>query len=304
MFGGLAAALLLAQLFLPRPRFSRLWDGIFDAGHAVVFGGIAWAVWVILCAYERPRRALFRGLAAFGVAAWFGFLTEAAQIPGPRNADLWDGLRDLAGAAGVLLLVAAGHRGRRLPRQVVITVAMGALLIGFWLGMRPLTVHVSRTLQLPSLARFDRPWGRSLVGLRDATITWQTRPGPTGTPVAAAEITYLAQGVYPAFMLHEPHPDWSGYTDLALDLFIPGDLPRTLLFRVVDRGIGSDYTEQFGRTLEFAPGWHQVRFPLESVSVAISGRRIHLDEIQSLVIFVPAPETPFRIVLANLRLER
>ena len=99
----MSAGLLLLLHFVEPPGTGLWTRTFFDAAHVPVFGIVAPCVFVatgIRAQWNLPRRCAVVAAAVLVLS----IISEAAQIPGRRDASLHDLLFDWLGAAGFLLL--------------------------------------------------------------------------------------------------------------------------------------------------------------------------------------------------------
>jgi len=214
--------LLLFLFFGDMPEHSRFWRAFFNAGHAALFGVIA----LIIHGFLRDagqRRPL---LVAFGATVALGGATELLQMLQRRgDPSLADLLRDTAGAAAFLLLVAAARppvrggllgrsrfrrahhalsTGRRAVsepdepmvhpgtgvgprwRMLAIGAAAAILLAAGWTLLETSAAYIARNRAVPMLFAPDGPWWEdTFIQLEQNTLT-PASPAPHATAGAAA----------------------------------------------------------------------------------------------------------------------
>jgi VanZ family protein len=137
LFIALAVSLLAFLQFFQPPRVNRLWLSAMDAGHVPLFGVFALAILGLARSVTRKREAhpLRPYALAFVITSMVSALTEILQYFGPRDADVVDLARSVAGAAIFLLVVLLFDRatlpadpGRRRTARAAILAAAIVLL--------------------------------------------------------------------------------------------------------------------------------------------------------------------------------
>ena len=325
----LSAAGLAAQLLIPCPGGSILWNGLFDAGHVVVYGLVALTALGLIRA--RTRRPFHRPLAphavALAITAGLGAATEGVQALGLGDASLGDLGRDILGGVAFLLAsIAVGgiepltgpkrtssHRGTHRR-----TAALGALL-ALTLALGPLggtvLAYLQRNAAFPVLCSFDRRWERTFVRAGDQADLERIAPPPgwsrgtPGVPDRARARTDLAgrltfhPGEYPGLGIHELAPDWRGYERLVFDAYSEFDTTVTIELRINDARHDNAWADRFNRVLTIRPGANRIEIALAEVERAPRGRMMEMDQMRTLVLFAHRPARSFAIGLDEFGLD-
>jgi hypothetical protein len=296
-----AAAALALQISVGTPQKSRLWSAAFDAGHAPLFGLVAIAV------LQLARRAgrLRPYVLALAVTLAAGAATELIQLLGPREASLRDFAWDALGA-GIFLLVAFAIRERNSRGRVLALVVAVLLAI---VALAPLAAtawdYVQRNAAFPHLCGFDAAWERRFVVTQDAELTITAPPGGWVRDGSgkAGRLTFLP-APYPGLAIDEPHPDWTGYDSLVVDLYSELPQPKNIALRIHDARHDQSYYDRFTRRLVVPPGPSRFAVSLDEVARAPRGRRMDLARIRCILIFAVDPPDSFSLYLDAIRLER
>jgi hypothetical protein len=300
LFGGLLLlAVVMAVIALVPANTSdgALLEAIFDAGHVPMFVVFAWIV-LWLSRSTIPGSAVRHYLAAAILIVLAGLGTEFLQKFGERDAGWTDFGRDLlGGGAGLLSVWALG--ARTWPARVgALVVALALVVIGLAEVVR---VHFDlrdRDAGFPSLASFDAPWEHRFVHGRESELDRVQAPAAWGAGTVGRVTFGIA--AYPSLAIHEPFPDWSGYS--ALELAIWAEESAVLTVRVHDRDHDQTYSDRFNREILVQPGLNQVRIPLADVEVAPRNRQLNLREVAGVAIFADHPAKPFTLWFDDLRL--
>lgn len=325
----LSAVGLAAQLLIPCPGGSILWNGLFDAGHVVVYGLVALAALGLIRA--RSRRPIHRPLAphaiALAITAGLGAVTEGVQALGLGDASLGDLGRDILGGVAFLLAsIAVGREGalsgprRTGPRRGTHrrAAAIGALL-ALTLALAPLAgtvlAYLQRNADFPALCSFDRRWERTFVRAGDdARLEIETPPsgwtrGKSRNEARdeprsnrAARLTFL-RAEYPGLVMNELYPDWRGYERLVFEAYSELDSTVTLELRINDARHDNAWADRFNRVLAIRPGANRIEIALAEVERAPRGRTMETDQMRTLVLFAHRPARTFALWLDEFRLE-
>jgi len=300
----LAAALLGVLAVAPRPRTGRMWSLLYDSGHAVLFGGVALALFGSLRAWGLSRAWVYP--AAFVLASGIGSISEAVQFFGPRDADLMDAARNAAGAAAFLLTVGVVDIPN-LPRRVKILSLLGAvLLVGSCLvaPARLAAAYVHRARVYPRLADFESLWERPLVGVSDADL--DRLPPPSNWDNAsghAARITFHPSDGYPRLVFRAPPADWKPHDMLVFELYSEEPDTVSLHLRIHDKAHDETWTDRYRVSFRVAPGAHVIRIPLTEVAAGPRDRALQLDKVESMALFLNRPEAEVVLWMDAFRLE-
>jgi VanZ family protein len=307
---GLLVSLLAFLQFFRPPEDTLLWISFLDAGHVPLFG--VFAV-VVLALFPRGAHPLRRYVVAFGVTAVVALLVEVSQYFTPRDADIVDWIRGLAGTLAFLLvaLVFDGKALRALPGRRgrlrgVLVAAAAAILAAAFASFAGLSIaYLERGRSFPRICDFESAWESTFYKTAyGAELT--VVPPPPGWEQAhghrVGRLTFL-YGKYPGFHLREMAPDWRGYDRLCLDIYSENRSARTLELGVRDRRPYDDYTDQFNRTLTIHPGLNAVCIPLSEIRTGPKDRVMDMSRMARLTLFAVRPDTAFTVYLDGIRLE-
>ena len=295
-----AAAIVFLSVFSP-PKTTLLREALLDAGHAPLFGVVA----VALLRFLSPPGTCARRpyLRAWMLTVVLGAATEGAQFFGPRDADPLDLARNVAGATA-FLLIAAVFDGQKRKRGPLIAAAFALLGAASFPAAATAVDYLRRDAAFPILCDFESAWTLRFAGVSDAEMDLVAPPAPCGPNGGnrTARVT-LHPATYPGFGIREPYPDWTGYEELALDVYseLPGDL--LLELRIHDAVHDQTWADRFNRTLVVHPGCNAVRVRLSDVRAAPRGREMDMARIRGVVLFVDGLEEPRTLYLDSFRLE-
>jgi len=208
----LIIGVLLAHLFQPSEA-SALAAETIRSLHGPGFGVVALIIIKFLRSGGRPT-VVYTRAAAF--AMLLAVLAEAAQISGPRSAQISDIFVDALGILGFLGTAAILERQFReaigKPRVVlVLVISIPALVLTVTPTLSLSFALAMRAQVLPQILSFDKGWERVYSSGEDAQL--EIVPAPMGWPEGSGNIARLRSAGQWGLMLHiYPHPDWSEYS--------------------------------------------------------------------------------------------
>jgi hypothetical protein len=305
-----AAALLVILEGVDFPEDTYLLKEIKNAGHIPLFGLMSLVVLGMSFALlnrKLPSR-IWHYLVAFLFTGFLGFLSELFQKFTPRDADFWDIMRDIAGAAIFLLIWMTFDKNMRESLGKLgrwgkpLTIWSAAVIIGL-VAISPViqwTVsYKQRSDNFPVICSFDteREADFADVCRSDLSIS-ETPSGWSGHDSTRVGRWDIRPGDWPQIYL-EPYPDWGGYNSLDFDTFSTEDTALTAILRI------ADYTRDgaaFDRRITIQPGLTCLSIPIEDIRTQSRKRPLDITDIRIIQIIFEKPRTSFTIYLDNLRL--
>ena len=298
-------AVLILTLHFFRPVQGGLWFQVFfDSLHVPVFGLIAVAVFMItgtIEAWRLRQRLLVTAVSVFVIS----ILSEAAQIPGPRDASFEDLVADWFGATGFVLLALAVHARRHIGRSASRVYALaGSAVLLIALSDLALTsaAFLERNARVPMLVTFDSYLGQRFIRTQNAVLERVS----DGTGNNSRAKIRLGNGAWPGVIFHDIWPNWSSYSTLLFELEAIGDEPLEINIRVHDHAHkqGSQpYSDRFNSRLTLRPSPQTFRIPLETIANAPKTRSMDLARIDGIVIFGSSKVAGRQFWLSDIRLE-
>ncbi len=189
---------------------------ILHSLHGTGFAILAILVYLVL-RWQFPGRRNY--LAAGLVTFVFGLISEAAQIPGPRDAQLKDLFVDSLGIFGAIGLLAAINAGVSRDLRPALRVSLFATaLIALSVACLP-TLWLSyamfrQQLDFPQVLTFESLWERSTFG-QTASSRPSVVDAPEDWPVDGEHVAWSEEsGRWGIFISIKPAPDWRGYSSL------------------------------------------------------------------------------------------
>ncbi len=244
------------------------------------------------------------GIVSFGV----GVLSEAAQIPGPRDAQFSDLVVDGLGVFGALGVLSAFDEdvrrklsGWRKPALPVL--ASLCLLIAcaptIWLSY----AFTRQYLAFPELLTFEQGWERPTFGQ-----TSQVRPtivaAPKGWPAAGKWVGRSTEAGRRGTLVYlHPWHDWTGYSKLS---FIVATTSGETTIRISVRDMAQDdeyHGIAYDRIVNVAEEPRRVSVTIDEILSVVDVRPIDISRVESVVIGTTEPGKGIEVLLDDFRLE-
>lgn len=309
---GILVLLLFLELFeLPDDTF--LLRELQDTGHTPLFGLLSLLVLslsrLLLVGFNLKICDYYR--IALVATMFLAVVSEMLQIIGPRDADLVDLLRDLAGTVSFLAVqwsfdrhVTAESRTRstRTRRRWLF---LGVIL--FLVSLTPLAVwqvaYFYRDAIFPQIVSFDSYLANRFLVANGAEL--KIVEPPNCWPAHGDNLVgrlILSPGRYPGLAISEIYPDWRGYDYLEFTLFSPRLDTVHLEVRINDRWHDNEFSDRYNSSLTVVPGLNQFSFRLTEVAAAPLTREMDMTDIRAVMIFAVKPAEEIRIYLDDIRL--
>jgi hypothetical protein len=297
----LAIGILAVAHLINLPGVSRWWAEILNLGHVFMMGAfslIALGITGDLLGSRVPNR-LQQYMIALGVTVAVGGLFELAQIPGPRDADIVDFVRDAAGALSFLSMYmlfdpqmsVIRSKWNRWTNAAIPVVAAGVILIASIPAIRWTAAVYYRNCIFPTLCTFNSNCEPLFWTYRDATL--ERVPPPEGwsraTDSLVGRMTCLPSP-RSGFAINQVYPDWRAYTLLKVPLYLNETEPTGFFVQIEDREYQGSDADRFTYRTEISPGANLVSVPLELSARLPDGRVPDLRHIE-IVYFYTADTT-------------
>ena len=308
----LLAVLLGAVVFSPQggPN-DTLWMGtLHNFAHGPIFGCVALILLYGLRSHARFVSQSFvrQYLIVFALTAVLGLATEIVQRFTGRDSSVEDLITDMLGAASFLLLFAAFDPGRKVRvRNSASFVVPGLIALGVlcWPLVLTARAYIDRARAFPVIADFTQGVGLRFISARNATIEVLPMPAQwAGADGERALRVSLGGGDWPGVELWEPSPDWTGYRELAIELFNPHAFELDVSMRIDDRHHNDQMGDRYNARIELPPQARTtIRIPLAEIESAPRGRKFDLKRTARLLIFRRAAMQNETFYLVRVRLE-
>lgn len=316
--GWLAAAAALAAVleWLPKPAHTVLWDAVYDAGHAPLFGTgalIALRLSLVWLRRRLPDRAWHYAV-AFAATVGAGAAAELHQhwLPG-RDADPVDLLRDAIGAAAFLAVAATADRRLRAERPAVarrrawVWAAAALALAGTATPVGAVALaYRAHARALPRLIGFDRWWDRWFVAAHHGATAHLAAPPPDWPDARGGALAVdFGAGHGPRVDIVDVPADWRGYRRLVVSLYANSAEPVRVAVRLRDRfpSEGDADAAQYDAWFDVGPGPDRAVVDLAAAHAGARPRPLDVAAIRSVTLVMPGQSHPVRLFIDELRLE-
>jgi len=279
---------------------------ILHSFHGTGFALLAVIVWWLL---QRRYPDSFNYLLAAGITMGIGIVSEAAQIPGPRDAQFNDLIVDGLGVFGALGLLAAFDPQARSqltrPVQVILPtiagVALGiACVPSVWFSYALVQQHRA----FPHLLTFEHAWESAVYSqperqrpvLVESPANW---PGGGGTVARSREA-----GRWGIFISIKPAIDWNEYSRLSFVVASAGE-PIAMDIAVKDIRQKDVEKEQsrFYKAFQAGPEPRRITVTFEEIARGASNGPFDFSKIESIVLSAAKPGSGAEVLLDDFRLE-
>ncbi len=313
--GTLSLVLLAVLQTVNVGRTDQLHGALIDYYHVPLFAALTWCLLgltsILASTPPRSRGRLVYG-ATLGIAAAIALLSEIAQIPGARDADLADLLRDMAGILALLCVAASfdaqplfGLNWPRNARRTVLWSIAAALVLAAATPVADTAlVHCQRLRRFPLITGFETPLECREVAIRKGRLDilpppaqWRSAQGNS-----AARFTFDRANDLSGFTIPHPISRWEGYRYFRTDIYSELDTSVTIILRIYDFKHNSERKDRFECTLVILPGEQSFCIPLDDVRAAPAGRETEMNRIASIVVFAETSWSAFMLWFDSFRL--
>jgi len=308
----------LAGLFIVMigelPGNSLLWREAQNTAHIFAFGFLAIISLLLVQSTSglKKHHPAWTYPIAVIISLLAGISIELIQMGIGRDAEVHDVIRDLLGILSFLGLYAyfdpALSRYRNQQNRRILSVAMLASLALLIAGLIPLTnltvSIVQRNTAFPTLIDFSQRWPSAFITTQDAELSVVNLPvqWQHNEPQRFSRMTvYPAR--YPGLALHEPVPDWSGYSALSFHVYSGATQPFKLALRINDQQHNQEYEDRYTTSFMIMHGANQIRIPLDEIRNGPVDRKLDMQSIDKLMLFAVEPDQPLQFYLSNFNLE-
>lgn len=227
---------------------------------------VTFAVFTLLRLYRRgARNYWYTALIAVGIAIF----AEAAQIPGPRNAELSDIVVDTIGIAGALGILALLDRDLRrrlalMSRLIILGVTVPAVLYSVGPTAGWSYSWLAQQQAVPALLTFENRWERWTVGNRFSGSI-ERIPVPDGWPISgtAIRVTSSRRG---GVLEWKAYPDWQEHAALTFLAASDDGSVHSMTITIEDmRHAGMPEPNRYRTTVQVGPVPTRFRIPIDVI---------------------------------------
>ncbi|MDH4055533.1 MAG: hypothetical protein OEV58_09165 [Gammaproteobacteria bacterium] len=304
-FVAIAALVLiaLAHRFSPEQP-SHFLDKIVHSLHAPGFAGVTFFVFAILRLYHRgSRNYLYAGAIAMGI----GVLSEAAQIPGPRDAEFSDLVTDGIGIFGALGLLVLFDRDIKQRIAVITRRRIGyATLLALLVSFGPTALYtyalIAQKNALPVLLSFEQRWERLIYSMPgsnrmdriDAPATWPVKG-------KVVRVTSSRRG---GLLEWRPYPDWSQSDNFSFVAATgDGKVWEVLVYIEDSRPNGVKESNYLRSIVEIGPNPTRIRIPFTTLRAESDTRPFEIAHVKRVFLRLNERTGGIPVILDDFRLE-
>lgn len=260
--------------------------------------------WLINARFPTRTNYLLAGIVTLGI----GVVSEAAQIPGPRDAQFSDLLIDGLGVFGALgLLAAFDHSIRKIisrPLQLALPLSASLALTiacapSLWYSYALIQQH--RTV--PQLLTFEHAWERTTFG-QTVDIKPSIIPAPDGWPVAGGFVAKAREnGRWGIFIsLHTVH-DWRDYSAVSFVAAAPaGNFSMDIGVKDMAKN-GEYHGVRFYKTVKVTPEPRRFTITFSEIRARPENRDFDFALVEAIVLSASRPGSNTDVLLDDFRLE-
>ena len=283
-----------------------LFDAFAHSLHAPGFAAVALAVLFML-------RKSHPGLSAYILAALsasgISVLAEAAQIPGPRDAQISDLVIDATGIVGALGIVAAFDPLvkdvlSKVQRIMIAAFSVVALAVAFlpsaWYGYSIFSQH----RLMPQLLTFEHAW--------ESVAYWQTKDhspelidAPHGWPAAGGSVALATESGHDGILIRiNPYPDWSGFSALSFVAASNSRSVHKLAIVIKDiRPRGNRSSNRYRNEFYVGPNPTRHVLNIADLQTLNSGRPFDLSHVHTIILSAAKPGNDVSVLIDDFRLQ-
>jgi hypothetical protein len=167
-------------------------------------------------------------------------------------------------------------------------------------------MYWERWQQLPQLVSWHSSSAYHFVASESAEmhVAKLSRWSAAGDEVAM-QVVPLHESRWPGISINEPWPDWSQYSQLAIEIINPNDAPLALSVRIDDRLHTNQYDDRFTRQYAVVPQTRTTLFvSLADVQASPRLRQLDLTQIAVVILFQDANLGALPFYVCGVRLVR
>ncbi len=304
---------LISYIELPSDSF--LWRELQNTGHTPFFGVLSLIILALsaLILGKRIKHPWGHYIISFCAASFISALIEYLQIVGPRDADIADFMRNIAGIFSFLgtASVVDGRlsefwkASRQKYRYILLVFSMAI----FILSLVPLASwsvsYFQRNKAFPVICGFDSGWEASFARPEGAKLDITVPPRKWGKPAndLVGKLTFK-KTTYPGLVIEEPYPNWGDYEYFSFSVYSQLSAPVAIGLRVDDAHYNERDDDRFNGPLEVNPGPNEFIIKLDEIRSGPMFRDLDLESVAVVIIYSSRPEEEFVLFIDNILLSR
>ncbi|MCD6161706.1 MAG: VanZ family protein [candidate division Zixibacteria bacterium] len=308
------AAIILILLKFNLPMNTFFWREIHNWGHIPLFGIMSVLIlnlsFIIL--RTKIQKRYLHYIFAFCITIMLGVMLEYLQISGPRDADIWDVVRDIIGAIiflGAYLICDGKMAGlfKDRNKKFMIILAAGLLMLIIF-SILPAAIwgsaYLYRNWNFPIICGFESILENKFLEPQDAKLEitalpegWQNIKGEQ-----AGRLTFLP-AEYPGLNIKEPYPDWTAYGTFCFSIYSELEKPIALHIRIDDLHYNQTWEDRFNYSFTVLPGFNQIDISIEEIRQGLVNREMDMTAIAAVLLFAHNPPDTFSFYIDDIMLK-
>ncbi len=303
---GALAFIIAWHLYEPR-QISRTATALIKSFHAPGFALVSLAA---LWAFKRRGHGNSAYWYAGGMALAAGIIAEAAQIYGPRDANIGDLVKDAIGIVGALgTAVLLDSRAREVINKLWLAViaifSVTAVVAAFSNSVALGYALLARYQAMPALLTLEHDWeSRLYPELRKGTASVVPRPANWPAPGGDFVLRAKPAGRWDVIIHLFPYPDWRGFNQFS---FVAASADNqvhkvTVAIRDIRPGPGIK-PNRYGRSIEVSPTPQRFTVSFTSIAGAANKRPFDFRRVDSVYILMSDKDRSAVLLLDDFRLE-
>ncbi|HEY8240148.1 MAG TPA: hypothetical protein VIH35_01815 [Kiritimatiellia bacterium] len=300
---GFLIAVLLSLFFIPGLTSMSYGDRLRAYGqdffHFPLFAAIAAA---LLAWWPRRGSHVTKAGIVTALAVGLAAVVELTQPYVGRTA-AWDDL--LLGAAGCVSVIAV-YVGLRSASMVLKKCLGTVATVLFIVAMAPLVLIVADRARaaraFPLVDSFERRTEPGRWKSEGCSVS-QVRAHATHGSQSLKLVVDGSGAKYPSIFLTDGPMDWQGYRRFAMDVFLEGEVSRSLWVRADDKP-NPKYADRAQTVVELKPGRNTIWIDLGAFSLKPDSTLLDLSNIHTVVIFLDGPRAKDTIYIDRLILSK
>jgi hypothetical protein len=280
-----------------------------DILHSLHGPGFALLALAILWYLQHQCRSVVNYILAATIAMGIGLVSEIAQIPGARDAQVQDLVVDALGIFGAIGVSASLDRKVRaairtwarlaLPTSAGVALAI-ACVPTIWLSH----ALIQQNRAFPQLLTFEHAWEGATYSQPEKRRP-STEPAPVNWPTGGQTIARAREsGRWGIFISLKPLPDWRGYERLSFVAASAGE-PTKIDIGVKDvrrREAGKEQS-RFYKALQVDSTPKRYTVAFAEIEERASDRPFDFSRVESIVLSAANPGTNVEVLIDDFRLD-
>jgi len=261
--------------------------------------------WLVFQFWRRRRLLVFGGAVRYGLGITLlvggGVELIQAAMPG-RSASGFDLLADVTGTLlALFFLIPERLSWPPLQRRIGQILTLSLLLVAVIPVARAAVVDVLAWKEFPNLADFSSPF---VLDRWEGSAQRDISPPVVAGSDECMRVQFGCE-LYSGISLGRMPRNWSAYSTLSLDFYLPESAPLDLTCRIhdIEHTAGEQkYSDRFNLTLHLVPGLNRIDISLAEVRQAPHDRDLNLKNIAGLGLFTTDLVLPRTLFVQNIQL--